>query len=191
MRVMEVMGQRTNPSQGLGRLAKAIVGFNHRVPNLKVVAVDTPRNADVVVYCRKSEATLKQATEYCSSTGAALIFLSSGLQINKLDTSRYPFIRVPNSALTVINYLSLVETQAKDRFADWVPKIIEHHQVSKADVSGTAKKLADMLGVEYDMIESIREFERTKKQYNIPKSSQDGYAVHSVTFTDPITGLVS
>lgn len=185
---MEVMGNRAYELDGVGRLGQAIVDYDHQVPGLEVAAVDLPRNAQVLVYSRKTNGTLAEAVEYCSDNETPLLFLSSGINVDTGAERQFPLIKVPNAALGVIDYLQRVEVAASTDFAGWDATITEHHQEAKADTSGTAKKLADMLGVSYDTIVSIRDFEQSQQEFDIPESSRDGYAVHSVVFTDPATG---
>lgn len=175
-----------------GRLAQAILDHGHAdLPDLIVEAVHEPEDPTVLVYCRKTDLTLKKAAAYCNDTETPLLFLSSGIDTSELDTRNFPFVHVPNAALNVIHYLGAVEEAARHQYAGWSPSIVEHHQEAKADTSGTAKKLADMLGIEHDGIVSVRDFDRTQQEYAIPDSSRDGYAIHSVTFTNPETEDVS
>jgi len=188
---MEVMGNRADERDGIGRLGQSIVDFDHNIPGLDVVGVDIPRDAQVLVYCRKTNGTLAEAVEYCSDTETPLLFLSSGIQIDTAAKRKFPLVKVPNAALGVIDYLHRVETAATTDYAGWQATIIEHHQEAKADTSGTAKKLADMLGIGYENIVSVRNFDQSQAEYGIPDSSRDGYAVHSVVFTNPETGETS
>lgn len=188
---LEVMGNRTNEAEGIGRLGQAIVDYEHGIQDLDIVGVDLPVDAEALVYCRKTDGTLVEAVEYCQDTKTPLLFLSSGIPLPALYNPNFPLIKVPNAALGVIDYLRRVETEATEKYAGWLPTITEHHQEAKADTSGTAKKLADMLGVSYDTIVSVRDFSRSQQEFQIPSTSRDGYAIHSVVFTDPETGKQS
>jgi dihydrodipicolinate reductase len=185
------MGNRSEESQGPGRLAQAIVDHEHSISYLEVAAVDLPENPTVLVYSRKTDGTLSNAVEYCNETETPLVFLSTGIDTSAINAENFPFIKVPNAALGVINYLTDIEKVAQEQYSGWDPQIVEHHQEAKADTSGTAKKLADMLGIDYTNIVSIRDFEKSQSEYGIPDASRDGYAVHSVTFTNPETGETS
>ena len=187
-RYLEVMGDRSDPAKGIGRLASAIVNYKHRIKNLQVRAVSAPEQADVLVYCRKVGDSLDIAVDYCRTTEAALIFLSSDIDTSNIVPDNFIFITAPNSSLEVIRYMNLIRLLAKNEYQGWQPKIVEHHQEAKKDVSQTAKKIADMLGVDHSSIESVRDFAKTSAQYKIPHSSRDGYAVHSIIFIDKNTG---
>lgn len=190
-RRMEVMGNRANELDGMGRLGQSLLDYDHDILGLEVVGVDLPQNAQVLVYCRKTNGTLTEAIEYCSDTETPLLFLSSGIPVDTLAERNFPVVKVPNAALGVIDYLQRVETAARTDYSGWQATIIEHHQEAKADTSGTAKKLADMLGIGYENIISVRNFKQSQEEYGIPDSSRDGYAVHSVVFTNPATGETS
>lgn len=184
---IEVMGDRANDHDGIGRLGKAIVDYNHGIKDLEIAAVSLPHDADLLAYCRKTNGTLTEALEYCSDLHRPLLFLSSGIELPDKPYN-FPLVKIPNAALGVINYLSDVEQAATTTYSGWNVTITEHHQESKADTSGTAKKLADMLGISYDNIVKVRDFTKTQAMYpEVPDSSRDGYAIHSVVFTNPTT----
>lgn len=185
---IEVMGNRADDQKGIGRLGKAIVDYPHGIRDLTIAGVSLPTDqANVLVYARKTPGTLTEALEHSTHHQTPLLFLSSGINLPDRQFN-FPLIKVPNAALNVITYLQSIEELAKSELAGWQPVITEHHQEAKADTSGTAKKLADMLGVDYDAIVSVRDFSRSSAEFDIPEASRDGYAVHYVTFTNPQTG---
>jgi dihydrodipicolinate reductase len=196
MPTIEVMGDRIDPSKGPGRLATKFIEFDHGIEDLEIKAVTLPSHADVLVYSRKTPDTLPQAIKYSSETETPLIFASSGLAIPEGPYS-FALLRAANLDLRVNGYMQRVKDIFESQYAGWTPTITEHHQETKVtadgepEKSGTAKKLAEMLGVDEDAIVPVRDFERSSTQYDIPETSRDGYAVHLVVFTNPATGETS
>jgi 4-hydroxy-tetrahydrodipicolinate reductase len=76
-------------------------------------------------------------------------------------------------------------------FAGYKLKVVESHQLTKADTSGTAKavissikKLSADNEYSYDDITMIRD-EQASVEFGVPKDSMKGHAFHTYTLTSP------
>ena len=184
MRV-EIMGDRASVAEP-GQLASAIARLADS--DISVSTVSLPSDADVLVYSRRVEDTLDAANEYCQYKNVPLVIMSTGMDEAMPTTPGYPLVMAPNTGLRVLRFLQRVEEQAK-HLQGWEKHIIEHHQPSKKDVSGTAKKLAEMLGLGKDEIVSVRNFEESRAHYpSMTEENVKSYAGHEVTFTNPANG---
>jgi len=187
MQTVEVMGDRESIAEP-GRLAQAIVDYGVDFEAFSVQDVRTPQNADFLVYCRRSDTTLGAAVSFCHENRIPLALLSSGINADQIRALRFPLIKVPNASLPIVRFLLDVE-EAALRHKNWPVTITEHHQPTKKDVSGTALKIADMLGVGKEAIVSVRNWEQSQREHNIPEETREGYAIHDVTFTNPETNI--
>jgi len=190
---VEVIGNRATVAEP-GQLASAIIMSEAPLPpDTEIRAVDLPENATVVVYCRKTDGTLRQAIRYCNEKGVPLVFLSSKIEIPEdEDLSNFSRIDGPNAATTVVDYVLLLHEVARVKYPGWIATITEFHQESKKDTSGTAlsiaKQRADptrIISVRWDDM-AINDY-----GYDIPEKIRNGYANNSTTFTNPETGEVS
>nr|GMC50312.1 4-hydroxy-tetrahydrodipicolinate reductase 1, chloroplastic-like [Ipomoea batatas] len=69
-------------------------------------------------------------------------------------------------------------------------QVMESHQVSKLDISGTAKAVISCfqrLGISFDLdqVEQIRDPEQQVKMVGVPKEHLSGHAFHSYHLTSP------
>lgn len=189
---IEVMGNRADESKGPGYLNQAIVSLDHGIPNLEVVSVGEPESADAVIYCRRDPGTLTEAAEYCARKHKPLVFLSSGIELPKVPWP-FPLLVASNTSREVVEWMLKSVEMYQNQYNGWIPKIVEHHQETKKDVSGTAKATLRMMGLDPDniKIKSVRKFELSQSEFGIPDEEKGGYAAHVITFTNPETGEVS
>lgn len=178
---IEVMGDRASRFTP-GRFAQHIVELSSN--SIFIKDVRKPKDADILIYCRRVKDSLSEAVRYCKEQKVPLLFLSSGLDISNIDPKNFAFVVAPNSSPKVMRYIQEV-VAAHDKYTGWPVVITEHHQPAKQDVSGTAKAIARKIGVNENEIISVRDWEATKEKYGLTGISGDGYAVHSVVFTNP------
>jgi 4-hydroxy-tetrahydrodipicolinate reductase len=76
-------------------------------------------------------------------------------------------------------------------FAGYTLQVVESHQTTKADTSGTAKAVIDSIQVltadtkySYDDIEMLRD-EAASLQFGVPPHAMNGHAFHTYTLTSP------
>ena len=102
--------------------------------------------------------------------------MSTSLEDVLPSKSDYQIILALNTCLRVLLFLQMVEDLAS-HLKGWSPRVVEHHQQSKKDISGTAQKLAEILQVPVKDIVSVRDFNKSQETYqSIPKDNQTGYA---------------
>jgi dihydrodipicolinate reductase len=179
------MGDRAELNEP-GQLASALVNASRT--DLTIEAVRLPSSADLLVYARRVDNTLRQAHEYCHRNHIPLVVMSTGIDSSLPEHTDYPLVVAPNTNLRVLRYLRRVEEQAR-HLEGWKIKIIAHQQASKKDTSGTVKKLAAMLGISEDEIISVRNFEDTRAYYeSLTEKNRNSYAGYVTTFTNPMNG---
>lgn len=179
------MGDRASVAEP-GQLALVLVESS--TPDLNFQTVRTPNNPDLLVYARRVRASFGAADAYCQETNTPLVVMSTGIEDVIPGHPSYPLIEAPNTGLRVLRFLKRVEDQAK-YLCGWGAEVTEHHQASKKDTSGTAKKLISILDLSLDDIISVRDLEASRQEYpSIPDDSRCGYAAHRVTFTNPHNG---
>jgi 4-hydroxy-tetrahydrodipicolinate reductase len=152
---------------------------------------------------------LQEAVDFSQETGVSLINLSTGLKPQIPDVPNFRFIEAPNAAIDVVQFMIDLEKDA-ERFQGWIKTIIEHHQVAKTSLPGTAVEMARMLGVNKDDrvvvsdweaykakhevrthggIISVRDWKGSKAEYQIPDEYQGGYGIHRITLHNPESGV--
>lgn len=182
---IEVMGDRAEVAEP-GQMAVAITALAES--DVDIVAVRLPSEADLLVYTRRVDTTLGEADEFCRVNSVPLVVMSTGMDAVIPANPEYPLVVAPNTGLRVLRFLKRVEDQAR-QLEGWNAQVVEHHQPSKKDTSGTAKKLVNMLGLSPEEIVSIRDFDQSRSAYpSLTEDNQQSYAAHRVTFTNPTDG---
>jgi len=106
------------------------------------------------------------------------------------DSETYAVI-APNMCKQIVAFQATMEKMAADfpsAFGGYQMELVESHQTTKADTSGTAKAMVDSfnkLGVEpfsVDDIKKIRDPEEQKKM-GVPEEHLTGHAWHTYTLT--------
>jgi dihydrodipicolinate reductase len=120
------------------------------------------------------------------------------------ENPMFPFIDTPNSAIDIVQFLLDLRRDAH-KFRDWVKTIIEHHQVSKTSFSGTAVEMARILNINPNdrvvvqnwrshkqqnlhmhwTIISVRDWEWSQEEYQIPDEYRTWYGIHRILFHHP------
>lgn len=110
------------------------------------------------------------------------------------DTEGHFCVIAPNMGKQIVAMQAALEKLAEDfpgAFKDYTLNVVESHQVTKADTSGTAKAVIDSIcklsadeTFTYDDIEMIRDEEQAL-QFGVPKEAMNGHAFHTYTLTSP------
>jgi len=104
-----------------------------------------------------------------------------------VKNAKHPCVIAPNMAKQIVALQAMLEWTAKNFpgvFGGYDLKVIESHQKTKADTSGTAKALVKSFlemgakGTE-PIIEMVREENAQISKMNVPKEHLDGHAFHT------------
>lgn len=132
----------------------------------------------VVLYCGSNRHS-KEVYKFCAATKSPLVLLSSDVSFPKYLP--FPFYSTPNASAEVREFIQTVVSFAQNAAYSRV-SIIESHQSTKKDVSGTAQYIARSIGESPKIITSIRTAKEQLK-LGVPKRYLKGHAYHKVTFT--------
>lgn len=162
---------------GRGRLAHAI---EQQCAKERIDYSLWPTTTDkrsVIVYCGSGQ-HFKEVSNFCRKTKTPLLLLSTNIALPK--NPRFPFFFEPNTSTEVRSFIKAVSD-----FASRTPytrvSIIESHQQTKKDVSGTAKALVASLRKQPSIITSVRDPQKQIK-LGVPRKYLSGHAYHEVTF---------
>eukprot|EP00746_Dinoflagellata_sp_MGD_P035155 gnl/MRDRNA2_/MRDRNA2_18402_c0_seq1.p1 gnl/MRDRNA2_/MRDRNA2_18402_c0~~gnl/MRDRNA2_/MRDRNA2_18402_c0_seq1.p1 ORF type:complete len:311 (+),score=64.01 gnl/MRDRNA2_/MRDRNA2_18402_c0_seq1:74-934(+) len=97
----------------------------------------------------------------------------------------------PNNSKQIVALQAMLESMAREypgAFSEYKLDIVESHQASKADTSGTAKELVgcfNRLGVQPYTVEQIQKIRVPAEQmeFGVPEDALKGHAFHTYTLT--------
>ncbi|XP_041013594.1 4-hydroxy-tetrahydrodipicolinate reductase 2, chloroplastic-like [Juglans microcarpa x Juglans regia] len=153
-------------------------------PNLIVIDYTVPStvNDNAELYCR---------------VGVPFVMGTTGGDRDRLyktveDSKVYAVIS-PQMGKQVVAFLAAMEIMAKEfpgAFSGYSLQVMESHQASKVDTSGTAKAVVSCfqkLGVSFDMdqIQMIRDPRRQFEMVGVPEEHLPGHAFHMYHLTSP------
>ncbi|MCL2282259.1 MAG: dihydrodipicolinate reductase [Fibromonadales bacterium] len=102
-----------------------------------------------------------------------------------VKSANHPCVIAPNMAKQIVALQAMLEWTAKnfpDVFSGYNLHVVESHQKTKADTSGTAKALVQIfqnIGAHHSAIEMIRDEESQISKMAVPKEHLDGHAFHT------------
>jgi len=102
-----------------------------------------------------------------------------------VKNANHPCVIAPNMAKQIVALQAMLEWTAKNFpgvFNGYNLHVIESHQKTKADTSGTAKALVKSfqdMGATGDVIEMVRDEDSQVKKMAVPKKYLDGHAFHT------------
>lgn len=111
--------------------------------------------------------------------------------IKATEESKTYAVIAPNMCKQIVAFQATIEKMASDypnAFGGYGLKVVESHQSTKADTSGTAKAVVSAMGglgvgkFGEDDIEKIREAE-AQKAFGVPEAHLNGHAWHTYTLT--------
>jgi len=99
----------------------------------------------------------------------------------------------PNMGKQIVAFqamMNLFATEFPDALTGYELKVVESHQKTKADTSGTAKAIIaslNQLGVDFsvDQVEKVRNEEEQLNRVGVPEENLKGHAYHTYTLTSP------
>nr|GMC56031.1 4-hydroxy-tetrahydrodipicolinate reductase 1, chloroplastic-like [Ipomoea batatas] len=157
---------------------------------------------DLVVVDYTVPASVNDNAELYCKVGVPFVMGTTGGDRKALyktvsDSNNYAVIS-PQMGKQVVAFLAAMEIMAEKfpgAFSGYKLQVMESHQVSKLDISGTAKAVISCfqrLGISFDLdqVEQIRDPEQQVKMVGVPKEHLSGHAFHSYHLTSP-DGTVS
>ena len=187
--IIGVVGQREGGPE-MGHLAQDVIDHINatRADVEAVPMVEPDADADMFLFTRRSDGGFDEMMAISDDDGIPVVFASTHFPPQISPYHGATFIDAPNLSLAALAYMDEVAALGEGR-EDWGLSIVEHHQEAKgANVSGTAKKIADMLGRSHDAITSVRDFQRSQAEYGIEDQFEGGFAIHNTVLTHPVSG---
>lgn len=131
----------------------------------------------VILYCG-SNRYFKEVSNFCEKNNKPLILLSTNVSLP--EETNFPFLYTPNTSKEVRQFIdTVIDFASKTKYTK--VSIIESHQSTKKDISGTARFLVSKTNQSENIITSIRDTER-QLELGVPKEYLDGHAYHKITF---------
>ncbi|XP_047176284.1 4-hydroxy-tetrahydrodipicolinate reductase 2, chloroplastic-like [Vigna umbellata] len=162
----------------------ALVSALERYPNLIVVDYTVPNavNGNAELYCKVGVPFVM------GTTGGDRDLLHKTVE----DSKNYAVIS-PQMGKQVVAFLAAMEIMAEQfpgAFSGYSLQVLESHQASKVDASGTAKAVIscfNKLGVSFDMdqIKLIRDPRQQLEMVGVPEEHLSGHAFHMYHLTSP------
>lgn len=183
-----LFGDRTDPTNGLGRLAQTLVdNVEGVVPISGTDHID--QSATALVHTRRTAELLPALIEHCQRTGQPLLNLGTGFEVELPERLNFLYLECPNISLKVIDFMERVQQACEQVEEPFSLHIIEHHQATKKDRSGTAQAMHDHAATlphckntkSYyrKNIVSVRGLAETRKAgFALPPEHEQGYAIH-------------
>lgn len=123
---------------------------------------------------------LEELVQFCETLKVPLIQGSTKVEV---PIGRdVIIINAPNLSLPMMRFLSAFPDFANSISPGMTPSIVESHQSTKADTSGTARAIVKVLGTTNSAITSIRDT-GTQLALGVPEEHLDGHAYHDFIFT--------
>ncbi len=110
------------------------------------------------------------------------------LLTKSVDDAKLYAVIAPNMAKQIVGLQAMIEQAAKafpGIYEGYTLSVVESHQKTKADTSGTAKAIVDTFNnmgvppITYDDIELVRTDEQAINRMEVPKQYLDGHAFHT------------
>lgn len=180
---IEVMGQQVQLVGPSGRDEK-IQELKAQYPNLMAVDYTVPD----VIHDMANLYIKHKLPFVMGTTGGDRNKLASDVQTAEL----YAVI-APQMGKQIVAFQAMMEMMADNfpgAFSGYTLRVVESHQSTKKDTSGTAKAIVasfNRLGLDYDVsqIELVREKEQQLSQMNVPETHLDGHAFHTYQLVSP------
>lgn len=113
--------------------------------------------------------------------------------INDVNNAKISCVIAPNMSKQIVALQLMLEDMQKrftDLYKDYTLSVVESHQKTKADTSGTAKAIVDTFNkmgidpISYDDINKIRT-EEEQLEFGVPKDYLCGHAFHTYRLESP------
>lgn len=136
--------------------------------------------------------------EYYSSKGLNFVVGTTGGDRERMheaaeEAGVYAVI-APNMGKQIVAVQAMVEMLAErfpGAFAGYKLSVVESHQKTKVDTSGTAKAVVDSMGTlgcepfEMSEIKKLRDDISSNEKLGVPMNAMNGHAFHTYTLTSP------
>lgn len=123
---------------------------------------------------------LAEAIDFCQQTSIPLIQASTGMKYELPSPCDFACIDAPNLAIPILRFIKSLSEMRMTTKNGYRITITESHQASKNSLPGTAVKMAEILGISRDQIESIRDPRIQMEFVGIPEEDLDGHAFHQI-----------
>ncbi|KAF4355425.1 hypothetical protein F8388_015179 [Cannabis sativa] len=170
--------------QGPSKRESTLASLYTEYPNLIVVDYTVP-------------AAVNDNAELYSSVGVPFVMGTTGGDRDRLyktvDESKIYAVISPQMGKQVVAFLAAMEIMAEQfpgAFSGYSLQVMESHQSSKVDTSGTAKAVISCfqkLGVSFDMdqVQLIRDPKLQREMVGVPEEHLSGHAFHMYHLTSP------
>ena len=177
---------RLVPSTDIPEIESAIAGVKAAVGDLNLLAID---------YTHPS-AVNSNAKVYAENNLPFVMGTTGGDRdlLHETVAGQVSCVIAPNMAKQIVAMQAALEDLASKypgAFGGYRLRVVESHQKTKADTSGTAKAVVDSVKIlsaipeySYDDIEMIRDDEASV-EFGVPRDSLRGHAFHTYTLTSP------
>jgi|GEM_PF-3789827 len=187
-----LFGDRTNPVDGLGRLAQTLAdNVEGLVPVSTLNDIGSHAGAPLV-HTRRNPALLPALIKHCQRTGQPLLNLGTGFEVELPPELNFLYLECPNISLEAIDFRTRVQQACAEMTEPFFLHLTEYHQRSKKDRSGTAVSMIDEVsvlpqstnqqGFYREAVTSVRSVAQTRAQnYEVPPEHENGFAIHEAT----------
>jgi len=114
---------------------------------------------------------MPQAIAYCTKHKIPLIQASTGIVAP--ENPPFAYIEAPNLAMDVLRFV-----EAASLFKGAAITLTESHQATKKSLPGTARLIAERLGIE--KIDSIRDPKVQKERFQLSEEELSSHAIHNL-----------
>ena len=171
---------------GQGKLAASIKEVCEEMNVETTDFPDTPRLykiEETVCLHVGSGRQLEESLKFCQMPGIPFVLASTGHSDQIPEYPGTPVIDGPNLSLPIIGVLAALQRLKKewdDLGLSVEGNIMETHQASKQSTPGTAKRIADLMGLSQDSIHSVRD-PADSKALGVPEEHLERHGWHFVT----------
>ncbi|KAH0933110.1 hypothetical protein HID58_010227 [Brassica napus] len=163
----------------------------------KVLSSVFEKHPELIVVDYTIPSAVNDNAELYSKVGVPFVMGTTGGDRNKLyetvEEARIYAVISPQMGKQVVAFLAAMEIMAEQfpgAFSGYSLEVMESHQASKLDASGTAKAVISCfqdLGVSYDMdqIQLIRDPKQQIEMVGVPEEHVSGHAFHLYHLTSP------
>jgi dihydrodipicolinate reductase len=144
-------------------------------------------NGRAIVVHAGSGREIDEVIAFCEETGSALVELATGSKLFERQF-RFPVIVCPNTNVLMLKFMALIANSGR-YFNNHQIKIVESHQAEKNSVPGTAVKLAELMDISANEIQSVRDPIEQLEQLHIPPENLARHAYHRILIEDGGTSL--
>ncbi len=175
---------------GSGKLAEELIA-GLKAPHITSVnrfsaLPEIPLDDTVVVHAGSGR-ELPAAYAVCSRHGLALFELATGGASDTM-TPNFPLIVCANTNVLMLRFMAMVRRSGAG-FDAYPRTITESHQAAKTTEAGTARNLAESLGIPAEEIVSVRDPGVQERDLAIPAEHLSRHAFHRIVIGDSAASI--